>query len=136
MCVIRRRIQDVEVLMVRRSPGNRFMPGAWVFPGGMVDAADQDPDLAELIAEPVKNPSEEIYRSPGHHRDWLDCIKQRRDPVAHAEAGHRSATICHLGNIAIRLGRKLVWDPVAERFPKDEQANRLIAKPMRSPWSV
>ncbi|HRI88966.1 MAG TPA: hypothetical protein PK869_11905 [Candidatus Hydrogenedentes bacterium] len=49
--------------------------------------------------------------------------------------GHRSATICHIGSICALLGRPLKWDPVAERFD-DESANRLLTRPMRSPWSL
>jgi hypothetical protein len=52
------------------------------------------------------------------------------------EIGHRSVSTCHLGNIAIRLGRKLKWNPEKERFFNDEAANRLLARPMRYPWSL
>ena len=100
-------------------------------------------DPAELIAEPVKNPKVEIYRSPGHHRDWLDCIKERRDPVAHAEAGHRSATICHLGNIARwvsemtgETGQRLKWDARSERFTNSPEGNRFLDTPRREGYEL
>jgi hypothetical protein len=54
----------------------------------------------------------------------------------HIESGHRVASLCVLGNIAYRLGRKLHWDPVAERFLGDEEANRMLGKPYRSPWHI
>ncbi|MCB9890936.1 MAG: Gfo/Idh/MocA family oxidoreductase [Planctomycetes bacterium] len=74
--------------------------------------------------------------SPGHHRNFLDCIRSRRAPIADAENGHRSATVCHLGNIAMRLGRSLRWDPVRERFLDDDAACRLLDKPRRGAWSL
>ena len=66
------------------------------------------------------------------------CVKSRREPAAPIEIGHRSATICHLANIAMWLKRKLRWDPVAERFTGNdaEAANRLLARANRAPWAV
>ncbi|MFQ5504838.1 MAG: Gfo/Idh/MocA family protein [Planctomycetota bacterium] len=88
-------------------------------------------EILDSEAGPIR-----LYESRDHHRNWIDCIRSRRPPVSDAEIGHRSATVCHLGNIAMALGRKLVWDPAAERFPEDEAANRLLHKPMRSPWTL
>ena len=67
---------------------------------------------------------------------WLDCIRKRNPKglSAQIEVGHRSATVCHLANIAMKLGRKLYWDPDGEHFVDDEQANRLLSKPLRAPW--
>ncbi|MFP4058602.1 MAG: Gfo/Idh/MocA family protein [Candidatus Brocadiia bacterium] len=72
----------------------------------------------------------------GEHRNFLDCVKSRRDPYFPAEIGHRCCSVAHLGNIAIDLGRKLTWDPRSERFPGDEAANRLLSRAMRAPWTV
>ena len=74
--------------------------------------------------------------SVGHHQDWLDSSKSRTRPSCVADIGHRSVTVCHLGNIAIRTGRKLVWDPVAERITNDEALNRWLGKPYRPPWHL
>ena len=74
--------------------------------------------------------------SDNHHRNFLDAIKSGRDPIAPVELGHRSTTVCHLGNIAMLLKRKLKWDPEMERFIGDEEANRMLSKPMRAPWSL
>lgn len=76
------------------------------------------------------------YKSPGHEQDWVDCVRSREKPIMHIEAGHRVATLCILGNIAYRLGRKLEWDPVLERVIGDEEANRMLARPNRSPWRI
>ena len=76
-------------------------------------------------------------RSPGgHHGNFIECIRDRRLPIAHAEAGHRSASIGHLGVIACRLGRPLQWDPQAERIDGDDAAGRLLGRPPREPWSA
>jgi len=77
-----------------------------------------------------------LYKSNDHHRNFLDCIRSRQLTAAPVEIGHRSTSICHLGNIAMRLGRKLHWDPAAERFTDSEEANQMLYKPMRSPWSL
>ena len=77
-----------------------------------------------------------LYKSNDHHRNFVDCIKNRQRTAAPAEIGHRSTSICHLGNIAMKLHRKLRWDPVAEQFTDSDEANRMLSKPMRSPWHL
>ena len=72
----------------------------------------------------------------GHHRNFLDCVKTRRVPISSAEISHRTVTTCHAGNICLRLGRKLRWNPVSERFINDEPANRMLERTKRSPWSL
>ena len=77
----------------------------------------------------------QLERSANHHDNFIACVKNRRRPISDVELGHRSATICHLGNIAIRLGRKIDWNPGLERS-SDPIANRLIQKPMRHPFGI
>ena len=69
-------------------------------------------------------------------RDFLDAIKTRGQTLADAEIGHRTNSLCQIGHIAIQVGRKLSWDPNAERFTNDETANRLLSRPLRSPWRL
>ena len=91
----------------------------------------------ESLASTVIGPNEiHLHQSRDHKRDFLDSIKSGRDPIAPVEVGHRSASICHLANIAMKLGRKLRWDPDAECFIGNDQANRLLSKPLRSPWRM
>ncbi|RMH03393.1 MAG: gfo/Idh/MocA family oxidoreductase [Planctomycetota bacterium] len=92
-------------------------------------------DPPELLDLPVGG-SWRLPPSPGHHRDFAACVRSRSRPIADVEIGHRSATICHLGNLAILLRRRLFWDPEQERFRRDEEANRLLDRPMRAPWSL
>jgi GFO/IDH/MocA oxidoreductase family protein len=72
----------------------------------------------------------------GHIRNWLDCIKTRKTPNADIEIGHRSATVCHLGNIARYLGRGLKWDPVKEVFIDDKEASSFLDRERRKPWTL
>jgi predicted dehydrogenase len=96
-----------------------------------------------LSASPMKvlksviGPSEiHLYASPGHHHNFLDCIKTRRLAVASAEVGHHAATTCNLVEISARLGRKVKWDSLAQRIVNDEAANRLLSRAMRAPWRL
>jgi predicted dehydrogenase len=71
-----------------------------------------------------------------HIRNFLNCVKLRKDPIAPVEVGHRSSTLCHLGNIAMLLGRMLRWDPHKEQFVDDAAANRMTTRAMRAPWRL
>jgi len=90
------------------------------------------------ILDSVIGPDEiHLYTEPaGEHRNFLDCVKTRRDPYFPAEIGHRCCTVLHLGNISMLLGRKLKWDPEKEIFPNDDEANRMLSRPGRGPWHL
>ena len=88
----------------------------------------------ELI-ENVQLPDGPSY-TQAHINNWIDCMDSKQLPVADVEAGHRTATICHLGNIGRLLGRNLKWDPVAERFPDDEEANQMLDRPRRKGFEL
>jgi predicted dehydrogenase len=77
-----------------------------------------------------------LYRSDDHKGNFVDCVRTRAQTVAPVEVAHRSVAIGHLGTIAMKTGRKLKWDPQRERFIGDEEANRLLSRPMRSPWRI
>lgn len=106
-------------------------------------------DPHELTKKPLGNPADEIYRGyeyarrTSHGDDWINAIKERRDPVASVETGHRTATVCHLGNIARwvsgitgETGQKLKWDAAAERFTNSEVANRFVRIPSRKGFEI
>lgn len=90
----------------------------------------------EILKEEIGKDEIHLYKSEDHYRNFADCVKSRQDPICTAEIGHRSATVCNIGNIAMRLGRRLAWDPVAERFPNDEDANALLGRDMRGEWTL
>jgi predicted dehydrogenase len=73
--------------------------------------------------------------SNDHMGNFFDAVKSRKQPICPAEVGHRSASVCHLAGIAVRLGRKLKWDPVKEEFVGDREANALVAREQRKKWS-
>jgi predicted dehydrogenase len=77
-----------------------------------------------------------LYESRDHAGNFLDCVKSRRRTVSPVEIAHRSTSISLLCDIAMRLGRKVKWDPDGETFPGDEEANRMLSRTMRAPWQV
>jgi predicted dehydrogenase len=106
----------------------------WVFVNVHGCALDAGPK--SLLEEKIGADETQLGRSPGHHRNFLDCVKSRKEPLAKAEIGHRSASICHLNNIAMLTGRKLRWDPSSETIQEDTGANGMLSREMRAPWKL
>jgi predicted dehydrogenase len=77
-----------------------------------------------------------LYKSTSHHGNWLECVRSRRDPIAPVEVAHRSCSACLLHHIAMKLPRKLYWDPVKERFRNDDEANAMLSRPQRPPYTL
>jgi predicted dehydrogenase len=126
------------VEMIGGSKGQRGLrlvgTDGWIFihiHGGRLESEPQ-----ALLREKIGPNELHLERSPGHHQDFINCVKGRKQPLAHAEIGHRTATICHLLNIAYATGRKLNWDPETETIINDSDVNRIVQKAMRSPWQV
>ncbi|MFO0879370.1 MAG: Gfo/Idh/MocA family oxidoreductase [Gemmataceae bacterium] len=90
----------------------------------------------EILTEKLPANAIRLYESKNHHANWLDCIRSRKLPICDVEIGHRSATVCHLGNIAIRSGKKIHWDPVKEQIVGDSETARLVSKDYRAPWKL
>ena len=90
----------------------------------------------KLLDAKIGPTEERLPRSELHQRNFLDCVRTRQKPIAHEEIGHRSTTCCHLANIAMQLGRPLTWDPARERFDGDDDANAMIDRPKREPWTL
>ena len=93
-------------------------------------------DPADAIKEPLGDNEVHLFESPGHHRNWIDCIKSRERPVADVEIGARTVTICHLGNLAYWHGRTLHWDPKNWTFVNDDEANQWLDYERRAPWKL
>jgi len=87
---------------------------------------------------PAKYPKVDVklYASDNHHKNWLDCIKSRAKPICDVEIGHRSATVCHLGNIAVRTGQAIAWDPEKEQIINNPEAAKMVEKAYRAPWKL
>jgi len=87
---------------------------------------------ASIAKEPIGPNEVHLQAAHGsHQQEFIHCVRTRQNPTADVEIGHRTATLCHLGNIAMLLGRTLRWDPAAERFDDDEEANRMLYRPAR-----
>lgn len=99
--------------------------------GGVLDAHPKS-----LLTDKILPNETHLIKSPEHHRNFLDCVKSRQKNVSPIEVAVRSDTVCHISDIAMRLGRKLNWDPLAEQFTDDDQANRLLHRPIRPPWHL
>lgn len=87
-----------------------------------------------LLKVTLKPEDQHLYESNGHHANWLDCIRTRRDPVSDVDAGFRATVMTIVADVATRVGRKVVWDWTTEQFVGDEVANSYLRRPMRSPW--
>ncbi|WP_165068138.1 Gfo/Idh/MocA family protein [Paludisphaera rhizosphaerae] len=98
---------------------------------GSISASNPD-----LLKQEGHSDTVHLYVSKNHHQNFLDCVKSRKNPICDVEIGHRSATVCHLGNIAIRAGRKIKWDPKAETIVGDAEAASMLSRPYRSPWKL
>jgi predicted dehydrogenase len=71
-----------------------------------------------------------------HARNFLDCVKSRRQPLTDIESGHRIATACHLANLSLRIGRRIVWNADKEEIVGDREASAMLVRPYRKPWDA
>ncbi len=124
----------IEVVLDNGNPGGGIFHGEKgkieIFRGRVTS------NPAEVVKVPIRDDELRLYKSANHHRNWLECIKSRARCIADVEIGHRSTTMCHLGNIARWLGRPLKWDPANETFPGDPEANALLSRPRRKPYEL
>jgi predicted dehydrogenase len=77
-----------------------------------------------------------LYKSDEQHGNWLECIQTKKEPISPAEIGHRACSICLITHIAMKLNRKLQWNPGTERFENDDQANAMLSRPERFPYGI
>ncbi|MHC4533738.1 MAG: Gfo/Idh/MocA family protein [Planctomycetota bacterium] len=91
---------------------------------------------ASLRKERIGPEEVHLYESDNHKRNFVDCVRNRREVIAPAGVGHRSMSIGQLGLIAAKVRHKLRWDPENEQFIGDDKANRYLSRPMRSPWHL
>ncbi len=91
----------------------------------------------ELLSRELPDDAERLYTSNDHMGNFYDCMKSRKDPICDVEVGHRSASVCHLGTISLRTGKKLQWDPEKELFTGEHaaEANSHVAREMRKPYN-
>ena len=95
-----------------------------------------DAEPKSLLQETIGANETKLTVSNNHKGNFYECVKSRAPTIAPVEVGHRSCTACLLGDIAMRTGRKLRWDPDKELFVNDDAANRMLSRPMRAPWHL
>ena len=105
----------------------------WIYVnrGNTLEASDK-----QILREQIGPEEIHLYKSPGHWRNFIDCVKSRKTTITPCEVAHRSASPGHLGQIAMILGRKLYFDPDTEEILNDEEAGRMLGNAMRSPWHL
>jgi predicted dehydrogenase len=101
-----------------------------------IDRDHLSSDPVAIVKEPLGAKDVHLEKSPGHHRNWIDCIRSRKRPVADVEIGARSVAITILGNLAYWNGRHLRWDPAKWEFVDDSEANRWLDRERRDPWRL
>jgi predicted dehydrogenase len=116
-------------------PGAKFYGenGKWIYVDRGRPLQASDPEILKDIIGPDE---EQVYRSDNHWRNWFDCIRTRQTTSAPVEIGHRSASVGHLGHIAIQTGRAIHWDPVTETIKGDPAASALLYPAYRAPWAL
>jgi myo-inositol 2-dehydrogenase/D-chiro-inositol 1-dehydrogenase len=138
----------VQVSVSDKHPnGLKFIGDAgwiWVTREGQTTASDPgskgvalpplDASDARLLAP--EGLSVQLPRSAEHHKDWLECVRSRREPIAPARIAHRSSSACIASWIAMKLGRPVTWDPRAERFVNDRHADAMLTRHERAPYGV
>jgi predicted dehydrogenase len=127
---------DDGTVMVATSHGENGVKiegddGRWIFVSrGKLTASDEN-----IIKEPLPAGAPRLPVSGGHMRNFFECVHSGAKPICHAGIGASSVIICHIGVIALRLGKKVGWDPKAHRFD-DDAANALLSRPYRAPWKL
>lgn len=94
--------------------------------------ASSDPKIVQSEIGPLEI---HLYVSCDQHRNWLDCIRSRQQPISPVEIGHRACSTCLLHHIAMKTNRKLYWNPQTEQFKNDDEANSMLSRPQRAPYT-
>ncbi|HAO50421.1 MAG TPA: oxidoreductase [Runella sp.] len=91
---------------------------------------------ASLKDKVIGETEKHVYKSENHYKDFLDAMRKRSKPICDVEIGHRTSSVCNLGNIAYELKRPLQWNPKKEQFKNDKEANELLGRSMRAEWGI
>ncbi|HZJ44340.1 MAG TPA: Gfo/Idh/MocA family oxidoreductase [Pyrinomonadaceae bacterium] len=95
--------------------------------------AASDPAIITSVIGPNET---HLYESKEHHGNWLECVRNRKIPIAPIEVGHRSCSTCLVHQVAMKLKRKVYWDPGKEKFRNDDEANSMLSRPQRWPYVI
>ncbi|HOX37636.1 MAG TPA: Gfo/Idh/MocA family oxidoreductase [Candidatus Brocadiia bacterium] len=124
----------VRMIVSNKERGGTLFEGSegWIF----VSREELSAKPEGILRSRLRPEEIHLYESNSHWDNFLESVRTRRQPICEVEVGHRSATVCHLGNISMRLGRKVKWNPDEERFVNDPEADKMLYRPMREPWSL
>ncbi|MCW3097204.1 MAG: Myo-inositol 2-dehydrogenase [Chthonomonadaceae bacterium] len=125
----------VKLIVSNKERGGVTWEGTdgWVW----ADRGQHDASSKEILNSVIGPNEIHLYESDNHYRNFIDCVISKKEPIAPVEVAHRSITICHLGNIAMRLGRNsLKWDPEKEHILDDPEASKMLSRPYRAPWKL
>jgi hypothetical protein len=101
-----------------------------------VDREKMDASPKSLLKATIGPNELHLFKSDNHHVNFIDAVKGRTKPASPIDVAVRSDALCHLQQMAIKLKRKLRWDPAGEAFVGDDEANRMLDRPMRGPWKL
>ena len=137
----------VEMIVSGEFPNGVRFEGTdgWIFVSrGDVAVTANDPNFSgnlpleasdpKILDSEIGEDEVHLYASPEQHGNWLDCIKSRELTISPVEVAHRSCSACLVSHIAMKVPRKLYWDPVNERFENDDEANQMLSRPQRYPY--
>lgn len=122
----------------------------WIFVSrGNVGVTATDPGAADgkennafkasdnkILQSVIGENETKLYESPEQHTNWLECIRNGKQPISHVELAHRSGSACLIAHAAMKLGRRLRWDAKQEQFIGDDEANGLLSRPQRFPYGT
>lgn len=139
---------DIQVHVSDKNPtGLKFIGDEgwiWVTRDGQATASDPKSGSKPLPPLDASNPllldpkglKVELPRSDSHHKNWLEAVHSRKQPLASAQVAHRSSSACIVSWIAMKLNRPVTWDVKTERFVNDSEANAMLSRPERAPYGV
>ena len=124
----------VELVQQTGNPAGVRFSGekGWIF----VQRGKLEAEPKELLQERIGEGETRLQVSGDHYRNWLECMRSGAEPICPVEVGHRSNSVCVITHIAMKLGRKLRWDPATERFVGDDSANAMLDYGHRAPWTL
>ena len=96
-----------------------------------LDASDP-----KILTSEIGSNETHLYKIDDQHGNWLDCIQSRKAPISPVDIGHKACVVCLISHIAMKIPRKLEWNPKTEKFINDDEANSLLSRNQRKPYGT